>query len=114
MWHRLRKFAAMLRRTTHPAKGGMMSVVLEPDVLHNLEVLAEHEKRTPSEIVADALELYKSTKGKKLSDIEFLMAITGIGSSEEDDISERDEEILASEVDPIRGWRVDDSDRDAT
>ena len=91
-----------------------MDMVLAPEVLHNLEELAEREKRTPSEIVADALELYKSTKGKKLSDIEFLKAITGIGSSEEDDISERDEEILASEVDLIRGWRVDNNNRDVT
>jgi hypothetical protein len=34
----------------------------------------------------------------------FLVSIAGLGASEEDDISERDEEILASEIDPIRGW----------
>lgn len=34
----------------------------------------------------------------------FLLSIAGLGASEEDDISERDEEILASEIDPIRGW----------
>jgi hypothetical protein len=47
---------------------------------------------------------------KKMSDIEFLYAIAGIGSSDETDISERDEEILLAEVDPIRGWRLADSD----
>lgn len=31
----------------------------------------------------------------------FLAAIAGIGASDEDDISERDEEILANEIDPI-------------
>ena len=100
-----------------------MGVVLEPDVLQKIEELAGNEKRTPSEIVADALELYQSQKKshesheksqkKKLSDIEFLYAIAGLGRSNEDDVSERDEEILASEVHPIRGWHVD-RDRDST
>jgi hypothetical protein len=35
-------------------------MVLQPEVLHSIEELADKEKRTPSEIVADALELYKS------------------------------------------------------
>ena len=95
-----------------------MAIVLQPEVLNSIEELAEQENRTPSEVVADALELYKSQRQKKkMSDIEFLMAIAGIGESEEDDVSERDEEILKSEVDSIRGWRkpkrMDDSDRDA-
>jgi hypothetical protein len=37
----------------------------------------------------------------------FLLAIAGIGSGEED-LSERDEEILTQEIDPIRGWSFDD------
>jgi hypothetical protein len=93
-----------------------MGIVLEPDVLEKIEALADSEKRTPSEIVADALELYSSQrlqkpKQKKMSGIEFLYAIAGLGASNEHDVSERDEEILASEVDPIRGWHVDNRDR---
>ena len=34
----------------------------------------------------------------------FLLSIASIGAADEDDISERDEEILAKEIDPIRGW----------
>ena len=34
----------------------------------------------------------------------FLEAIAGLGASGEGDISERDEEILAVEIDPIYGW----------
>ena len=34
----------------------------------------------------------------------FLMAISGLGESDETDLSERDEEILAQEIDPIRGF----------
>lgn len=90
-----------------------MSVILDPVILHRIEELAEQEQRTPSEVVADALQAYRSQK-KKLSDVEFLYAIAGIGASDEDDISERDEEILESEVDPIRGWGTDDRDHDST
>ena len=34
----------------------------------------------------------------------FLLSIAGLGAADEDDISERDEEILTNEIDPIRGW----------
>lgn len=37
--------------------------------------------------------------------VSFLLSIAGQGRSGESDVSERDEEILADEVDPIRGWR---------
>lgn len=43
-------------------------------------------------------------KPKPKSGKAFLLAITGLGTCAEDDISERDEEILASEIDPIYGW----------
>ncbi len=89
-----------------------MGVVLEPDVLDNIKELAEREQRTPSEIVADALALYTSQKGKKLSGVEFLRSIAGQARSGEHDISSRDEEILASEVDPIRGWHSNESEED--
>jgi len=36
----------------------------------------------------------------------FLLAIAGLGSSEETDLSERDEEILAKEVHPLYGWTL--------
>ena len=36
----------------------------------------------------------------------FLLSIAGIGEAEED-LSERDEDILAGEIDPIRGWGFD-------
>ena len=36
----------------------------------------------------------------------FLLSIAGLGVSNEKNISERDEEILATEVNPIRGWSL--------
>lgn len=43
---------------------------------------------------------------RKMSDLEFLYSIVGLGESSETDVSKRDEEILAAEIDPIRGWGV--------
>ena len=34
----------------------------------------------------------------------FLAAVAGLGNSGQQDISERDEEILRNEIDPVRGW----------
>ena len=36
----------------------------------------------------------------------FLLAISGLGSSGQPDISERDEEILRNEIDPVHGWTL--------
>ena len=36
----------------------------------------------------------------------FLLSIAGLGTSAEKDISERDEDILAKEIDSIRGWSL--------
>lgn len=40
----------------------------------------------------------------KQSGKDFLLSIAGLGESDETDVSERDEEILAQEVNPISGW----------
>ena len=34
----------------------------------------------------------------------FLLSSAGLGTSEEVDLAQRDEEILATEIDPVRGW----------
>lgn len=34
----------------------------------------------------------------------FLLSIAALGTSDESDVSERDEEILRNEIDPIHGW----------
>jgi len=36
----------------------------------------------------------------------FLLAVTGLGNSGQQDISERDEEILGNEIDPVYGWNL--------
>jgi len=85
-----------------------MNIVLNPEILHRIEQLAEQEKRTPSEIVADALQLYRAQQKQKTPGVAFLLSIAGQGQSNQDDVSSRDEDILASEIDPVRGWQKDD------
>jgi hypothetical protein len=38
--------------------------------------------------------------------INFLLSIAGLGSSEEKDVSDRQEAILANEIDPITDWSL--------
>ncbi|MGQ9872259.1 hypothetical protein [Leptodesmis sp.] len=40
----------------------------------------------------------------------FLLAIAGLGNSDQQDVSERDEEILCNEVNPIYGWNLKPSE----
>ena len=48
---------------------------------------------------------HKAVQQQKIeSSSSFLESIVGLGSSQQHDISEQDEEILHSEIDPIHGW----------
>ena len=78
----------------------------------NREQLIESIKALPE---ASLIELtyfmdylrYKTTeKQAQQPSANFLLSVAGLGDSAEKDVSERDEEILADGVDPIRGWSV--------
>jgi hypothetical protein len=49
---------------------------------------------------------YKSAQRRELDNhsASFLAAVAGLGNSGQQDVSERDEEILRNEIDPVRGW----------
>lgn len=51
---------------------------------------------------------YKSAQRNELSDnaTSFLSTVTGLGASGQEDVSERDEEILQNEIDPVSGWTL--------
>src|SRR5687768_2350393 len=68
-----------------------------PDLAHYIEYLIYR--------TAQNISLSAAPKQRKTG-VEFLLAITGLGSSEETDLSERVEEVLANEIDPIRGWTL--------
>lgn len=55
---------------------------------------------------------YKSTQQRELTNhsSSFLVAVAGLGNSGQQDISERDEEILRNEVDPVYGWNLKPGD----
>jgi hypothetical protein len=40
----------------------------------------------------------------------FLRAVAGLGNSGQEDVSERDEEILRKEIDPVYGWNLRPTD----
>lgn len=54
---------------------------------------------------------YKSAQRKECSGnpASFLVAVAGIGNSGQQDVSERDEEILHNEIDPVYGWSLKSS-----
>jgi hypothetical protein len=54
---------------------------------------------------------YKSTQQTEPNNnaSSFLVAIAGLGNSAQQDISERDEEILRNEIDPVYGWNLKSS-----
>lgn len=49
---------------------------------------------------------YKTSQGKDpdILSQNFLLSVAGLGQSGQQDISERDEEILSHEIDPVYGW----------
>lgn len=83
--------------------------IVDQDLVQQIEQLSAAEHRSPEQIVADALRLYTSQK-QKVAGVEFLLSIAGQGHSGESDVSERDEEILAAEIDPVRGWHPEPGD----
>jgi len=75
--------------------------------------LIESIRTLPEDSVAELSSFvsylrYKADKEAptKKSAKDFLLSISGIGESDETDISERDEEILTQEINPIGGWSL--------
>ena len=51
---------------------------------------------------------YKSSQQRDFSNNapSFLLAVAGLGNSGQQDVSERDEEILRNKIDPVYGWHL--------
>lgn len=51
---------------------------------------------------------YKSFQRREVNNrsANFLVAVAGLGNSGQQNVSERDEEILRSEIDPVYGWNL--------
>ena len=73
--------------------------------------LVEAVRELPEEVLVELASFldylrYKSAQRRELDNHSagFLTAVAGLGNSGQQDISERDEEILRNEIDPVRGW----------
>ena len=73
--------------------------------------LVEAVRELPEEVLVELASFldylrYKSAQRRELENhsANFLTAVAGLGNSGQQDISERDEEILHHEIDPVRGW----------
>jgi hypothetical protein len=87
-----------------------MSIQLNDEILvQQIEQAAEQERRTPEQIVREAMHLY-ITRVQRTPSNSFLLSIAGIGKSGQRDVASRAEEILASEIDPQRGWSLNKSE----
>ena len=78
----------------------------------NREQIIESIKTLPEDSLTELINFvdylrYKATeKQSQKTTKNFLLSIAALGNSVEKDVSELDEEILANEVDPIRGWSL--------
>ncbi len=74
--------------------------------------LIEEIKTLPEDALAElssfvAYLRYKSVEQKpEATQSNFLLSIAGLGTSGETNVSERDEAILANEIDPFYGWSL--------
>jgi len=81
-------------------------------VTTNREKIVESIKTLPEHSLVELINFvdylsYKATKEPSpKTNANFLLSIAGLVTSGVNDVSERDEEILANEVDPIHGWTL--------
>jgi hypothetical protein len=75
--------------------------------------LVEAVNTLPDEVLLELASFldylrYKSVQLKEPDNnaTSFLLAVAGLGNSGQNDISERDEEILRNEIDPVYGWNL--------
>jgi len=78
----------------------------DEEILMELKAIAEKEKKTTSQVIREALAAYVVARRSERREKNPLLALVGLGESEEIDVSERDEEILRAEVHPVQGWSI--------
>jgi predicted transcriptional regulator len=88
------------------------TIMADEDTLLELKAIAQRQGKSTSQVIREALAEYVVTHRSEGRHKNPLLALAGLGESGETDISEHDEEILAAEIDPTRGWSLrDDRDR---
>jgi hypothetical protein len=89
------------------------TIMADEGTLLELKAIAQWQGKSTFQVIREALAEYVVTHRADGRYKNPLLALAGLGeSSGETDVSERAEEILAAEIDPIRGWSYrDDRDR---
>jgi metal-responsive CopG/Arc/MetJ family transcriptional regulator len=89
------------------------TIMADEDTLLELKAIAQRQGKSTSQVIREALVKYVVAHRAEKQHKNPLLALVGLGKSNgETDVSERAEEILAAEIDPIRGWSLrDDHDR---
>lgn len=79
----------------------------------NRQQLLEAVNTLPDEVLIELAGFldylrYKATRQRDLTthSPSFLLAVADLGNSGQQDVSERDEEILRNEIDPVSGWNL--------
>jgi len=89
------------------------TIMADEDTLLELKAIAQRQSKSTSQVIREALAEYVVAHRTERHYKNPLLALVGLGESDgETNVSERVEEILAAEIDPIRGWSYrHDSDR---
>jgi hypothetical protein len=88
-----------------------MSILVSDEALvERIQELAKKEKQSPEQVIAAAIDIYAPKQPN--SGDGFWESIIGLGSSGDPTLAERDEEILAEDIDPVRGWGSPSDDTD--
>jgi len=83
------------------------TIMADEGTLLELKAIAQRQGKSTCQVIREALAEYVVTHRAGGQHKNPLLALVGLGeSNEETDVSERDEEILAAEIDPIRGWSL--------
>lgn len=82
------------------------TIMIEPDVLYDLQQLAQERSVSTSQLIREALATYVIKQQKRNPVVNPLLALAGLGASEEvTDVADgQDEQILREGIDPITGW----------
>ena len=89
------------------------TIMAGEDTLLELKAIAQRQGKSTSQVIREALVKYVVSHRVERRYKNPLLAPAGFGeNSGETDVSERAEEILVVEIEPIRGWSLrDDGDR---
>jgi metal-responsive CopG/Arc/MetJ family transcriptional regulator len=85
----------MMKRTT---------IMADEDTLLELKAIAQRQGKSTSQVIREALAKYVVAHRAELQHKNPLLALVGLFDGGPGDSSERIEEILEEEIDPISGW----------